>query len=102
MNYTQKTLFQIQSVLMLTISYLSTVSNIKNPNTMRCCDRLHQINTVVGCMSDTNVLFFQSDDGYLHIVKLSCSYDADDQHQDFDDKYYTLVTINSNNGHCIF
>jgi len=41
MDYTQKTLFQIQSVLMLAIAYLSTVSNINNPNTMRCCDRLH-------------------------------------------------------------
>lgn len=102
MDYTQKTLFQIQSVLMLAIAYLSTVSNINNPNTMRCCDRLHQINTIVNCMSDTDVLFFQGDDGNLHIVKLSCGYDPDDPDQDFDEKYYTLVTINIVDGRCIF
>lgn len=102
MNYTQKTPFQIQPTLMLAISYLSTVSNINNPNTMRCCDRLHQINTVVECMSDINVLFFQSDDGYLHLVKLSCGYDSDNPHQDFNEKYYTLLMINSDNGYCIF
>lgn len=102
MDYTQKTLFQIQSVLMLAIAYLSTVSNINNPNTMRCCDRLHQINTIVNCMSDTDVSFFQGDDGNLHVVKLSCGYDPDDPDQDFDDKYYTLVTINIVDGRCIF
>lgn len=102
MNYTQQTVFQVQSVLMLAISYLSTVSNITNPNTMRCCDRLHQINTIVNCMSDTEVLFFQGDDSNLHVVKLSCGYDPDDPDQDFDDKYYTLVTINIVDGRCIF
>lgn len=102
MTYTQKTAFSVQATLMLAIAYLSTVRNINNPNTMRCCDRLHAINSVVTCMTDPDVLFFQDSNNNLHIVKLSCGYDPDDPDQDFDDKYYTIMMINCDTGKCLY